>query len=75
MSGGISITYTARLDGIRLGVWGGQRRRKRRALSRDALLHEGMRLIKGPGLEKKDKRGVFLLRASGNGGSTGRTGG
>lgn len=22
MSGGISVTYTARLDGIRLGVWG-----------------------------------------------------
>lgn len=59
MSGGVSVTYTARLDGIRLGVWGGPRRRRRRTPSRDALLHEGRRLIKGLGGGKRDELGGF----------------
>lgn len=75
MSGGISVTYTARLDGIRLGVWGGRRRGKRRTLSRDALLHEGMRLIKGLGVEDTNKLRDFGLCLSENGSVTRRTGG
>lgn len=61
MSGGVSVTYTARLDGIRLGVWGGPRRRRRRTPSRDALLHEGRRLIKGLGGGRGTNLEVFLL--------------
>lgn len=36
--------------------------RKRRAvLSRDALLHEGTGLIKGPWMENKDKCDIYLF--------------
>lgn len=61
MSGGISITYTTRLDERYVMVSGGgaDEVKREELLSRGARLHEGMRLIKGLG--RKIKTNVEIL--------------
>lgn len=62
MSGGISITYTTRLDQRYVMVSGGGDKVKREELlSRGARLHEGMRLIKELGWKIKTNAEILFF--------------